>query len=136
MKFDKLFGIAAIIFAMGYFMQSLPFAQAFPQGPNVGLGSNPYESFTGSIHDSNGNRTLLTVPSDQIFIVTTCVTNTNYINLNENSNTMIDGHSGACSGGALKDGNGHLVISSGSTLDVISTYGTRYYYIEGYYAQP
>ena len=136
MKIDTLFGIAAIIFALGYFINSLPDAQAFPQGPSVGMGSNPYESFTGSIHDNNGNVNLLTVPSDQIFIVTTCITNTSYINLTENSNVIIDGNSGGCSGGALFTGNGHLVISSNSSLGVRSTYGTRYYYIEGYYAQP
>lgn len=136
MKIDKLFGVAAIICSLGYFMRSLPFAQAFPQGPNLSLGANPYMSFTGSIDQSVGNRTLLTVPSDQIFIVTTCVANSAYIDLKQNNDTIITGSSNGCTTGALHDGNGHLVISSGSDLKVLSTYGTRYYYIEGYYAQP
>lgn len=131
--YKNYFGIAAILFGAGYFIQSLPFAQAFPQGPNVSMSANPYESFTGS---TSGTVDLLTVPNDQIFIVTTCVSNSSYVDLKENNDTIITGSSSGCMSGALHDGNGHLVIASGSTLKVQSTYGTRYYYIEGYYAHP
>jgi len=60
----QLFGIAAIIMALGYFMRSFQPAQAF-NGPTVSLGSNPLVSFAGK-----GNATLITVPLDRDMVLT------------------------------------------------------------------
>lgn len=137
------FGIAAILFGAGYFVQSLPFAQAYPQGPSVGMGAVPYKSFSGDIQNAT-TITLLTVPSDQVFIVTTCIATSNYINLKEDSTVVLEGGSGACSGDvngnttSYREGLGHLTIPSGTTLTVTNSHGSYSYayHVEGYYAQP
>ena len=141
MKIDKLFGIAAIIFSSGYFLRSMPFAQAY-QGPAVGMGSVPYESFTGSL-SSNITATLFTVPADKVFVVTTCITNSSHFYLKEDGNDVLMGASQACGGDSygtttsFRTGNAHLIINGGSALEIWQNSGqTRNYYIEGYYAQP
>jgi hypothetical protein len=47
MDYRNLFGIAAIILSSAVFVQSLNSANAFPQGANVSLGSNPIEHHYG-----------------------------------------------------------------------------------------
>ena len=57
-----LFGIASIIFAIACLISSIGDSFAYPQGPNVSLGSNPIVSI-----DCNGG---YTVPSNADLIVT------------------------------------------------------------------
>ena len=69
MDYRNLFGIAAIILSGAVFVHSLKSANAFPQGPNVSMGSNPIENF----HHQNCNSnwpTILTNSSSQAFIIT------------------------------------------------------------------
>ena len=134
------FGIASIIFASACLIWSIGQATAFPQGPNVGVGTVPYESFTGTIHYNDGNVVLLTVPSDRVFIVTTCMSNNGYFDIKENGTTRVYKDTSFCSSSyatSFTTGNASLVISSNSTLEVgTDSSSTIYYYIEGYYAQP
>ena len=138
-NYKKLFGLASILFGIGFIIQSLSFAQAY-QGPTVGMGSAPYESFSGTI-SNNQTKTLLTIPANSIFIVTTCITNNTNVDIVKDSSLVLDGGSGACSSSpttSFRSGNGHLIIDSNSILKIdngncCSSYE---YYIEGYYAQP
>ena len=155
MKIDKLFGIAAIISSLGYFMSSLPSAEAYPQGPSVSLGSNPIFSMGG---DSSG--TLLTVPSDQSIVVSDVVlgasgTNnythacTGIVNILNNSGTILASFrlssdtspyysSQSNMAGQLSHqfGSGILVQPNDSLMIDISGDCTVSYTISGYYVQP
>ena len=75
MDYRNLFGIAAIILSGAVFIHSLKSANAFPQGPNVSIGSNPLFSFGGTV--SNGTTTVFAAPSDQMMIVTDLILSTN-----------------------------------------------------------
>ena len=68
MDYRNLLGTAAIILSGAVFVHSLSSANAFPQGPNLSLGSNPVFSFGGTV--SNGTSTLFSAPADQIMVVT------------------------------------------------------------------
>lgn len=155
MKFDKLFGIAAIIFALGYFMSSLPSAEAYPQGPSVSLGSNPIFSMGG---DSSG--TLLTVPSDQSIVISDVVLGasgsgsnrnacTGVVNILNSSNTILasfrlssdtspyySSQSNIAGQLSHQFGSGILVQPNDSLSIDISGNCTINYTISGYYAQP
>ena len=61
-----LFGAAAIIFSTGYFVRSFQPAQAFPQGPNVSMGSNPIAAFSDWCN--NGAPTITTTGNDTLII--------------------------------------------------------------------
>ena len=58
-----LFAIATIIFATGYFFRSFQPAQAYPQGPNVSLGSNPIVAFSSTC---TSNNTTITTTGNEI----------------------------------------------------------------------
>ena len=135
----KQFGLASILFGIGFIIQSLPFAQAY-QGPNVGMGSAPYESFSGTINNNQTN-TLLTIPANSIFIVTTCITNSTNVDLIKDSSIVLEGGSGVCASSpttSFRSGNGHLIIDGNSILQIDNSNccNNYQYYIEGYYAQP
>ena len=138
MKTEKLFGIAAIIFACGYFVRSLPFAKAQPVGPNTSYGSNPIENFYGN---NNGTVTLA-VDSSKNFIITTAFSN------NQNCTLKINGtavnYSGTNAGyynplllnydyrknSVFTLGMAKLKVPTGQTVTVNNC---ETYYIEGYY---
>ena len=67
MDYRNIFGIAAVIFATGYLVRSFQPANAFPQGPNVSMGSNPIFS-----RSANGysNVTVFTNNTSNLAIVT------------------------------------------------------------------
>ena len=44
MDHRTILAFAAVIFAAGYFVRSFQPANAFPQGPNVSIGSNPIDN--------------------------------------------------------------------------------------------
>jgi len=58
-----IFSISSLIFALGFLISSIGDSFAYPQGPNISMGSNPIVSF-----DCNGNG--YTVPSTSDYIMT------------------------------------------------------------------
>ena len=60
---NTLFGIASIIFGIAALVWSIGDSFAYPQGPNVSLGSNPIVSF-------NCNSGGYTIPSNSDYIIT------------------------------------------------------------------
>ena len=132
MDYRNLFGIAAIILSGAVFVHSLKSANAFPQGPNVSMGSNPYESFYG-----NANTASHTFQND--FIITTIISNSS------GCSPLIDGNSLSI-GNSIQNifhydyryptpspfvtGNANFKISAGSTV-TFSSCGT--YHMEGYH---
>ena len=133
------FGIASIIFSSACLIWSIGQATAIPMGPSVSTGSIPYESFSNSIPNSSV-QTLLTVPADKVFIVTTCIDYRGALSIEEDSSSMLNNYTYAClytNASSFTQGNAHLIINSNSSLNVRNNSGyTSYYYIEGYYAQP
>ena len=67
MDHRQLFGFAAIILSSAVFIHTLKSANALPQGPNVSLGSNPIQSWAGSINN-NGWHTIDSFQND--FVIT------------------------------------------------------------------
>ncbi len=114
-------------------------AYADPSIQSVNQAQNPYRSFSGSL-SANSQLDLLTIPSDQIFIVTTCINNESYMHIRQDSTIKLQRLSYACYRGnstAFTQGNAHLVIDSGTVLNIQTSHnGTVYYYIEGYFAKP
>jgi hypothetical protein len=84
MDYRNIFGIAAVIFATGYLIRSFQPANAFPQGPNVSMGSNPIESFTVNCSWTS----IFNNTSNQTFIITDIVVRSSGITayLRENNN--------------------------------------------------
>ena len=69
MDYRKILSFAAVIFSTGYFVRSFQPANAFPQGSNVGTGSNPVVNF----YESGSNSSTITLDQTQDFIITTIV---------------------------------------------------------------
>ena len=133
MDYRNILALAAVIFAAGYFVRSFQPAYAFPQGPNVSIGSNPIENFYG-----NANQTGSLTFQDN-FILTTLISST------DSCAPKIDGtafHTGSGSinmfyyryayfhPSPFSAGTAKLHIPSGS---VLSLNNCSNYYIEGYY---
>ncbi|MAA79391.1 MAG: hypothetical protein CL916_09035 [Deltaproteobacteria bacterium] len=114
-------------------------AFADPNIQSVNQGQNPYRSFSGSIA-AGSQLDLLTIPNDQVFVVTTCITNEAYMHIRQDSIIKLQRLSYACYRGnstAFTQGKAHLVIDSGSVLNIqTSNNSTVYYYIEGYFSKP
>ena len=66
----KLFGISAVLMSASVFVHSLNTANAFPQGPNISLGSNPIYSISASCNNAS---TMYTNNTTQTFIITDVV---------------------------------------------------------------
>ena len=114
-------------------------AYAGPHIQAVNNGQIPYQSFSGSINAST-QQDLLTIPSDQVFVVTTCITNNNYMDIRQDGTIKLERRTSACQhsyGTAFTTGNAHLIIDSGTVLNIkTSGNGSVYYYIEGFFAKP
>ena len=67
MDYRNILATGFLLLCGAVFVQSLKSANAFPQGPNVSMGSNPIESWSGQI-GSDGWYTLDTFQDD--FIIT------------------------------------------------------------------
>ena len=152
MDHRTLFGIATVLLSGAIFLHSLNSATAsMPVG--MQHGQFPYQHFTecdlsgaspnggqGCV-PSTGVHTLLTVPSDRIFVITGAVSSYSYACFFENdglplvSYDFLEGNSNRSkAAGPLISGNAHYTIDAGSTLDVnIGTTSCRFY-IEGYFA--
>lgn len=107
-----------------------------PFDPRQGTSSTsfPYTSFTGTL-TSYQEQSLLTVPSDKVFIVTNGIIDQQAVDLYADSQVILNGSSGIFSD--RPSGDLHLVINSTSILKIKSQTGTTAsYYLEGYYAEP
>ena len=133
MDYRNLLAFAAILLSGAVFVHSLSAANAFPQGPNVSMGSNPIENFYGSAG------TVGSITFQQDFILTTFISNSSYCN------PKIDGvifHTGSSSNNlffyrydnptnsVFTVGNATLKIQSGASLSLASCGD---FFIAGYY---
>lgn len=62
--YKQLFGFAAILFGIGFILQSILPANAIPMGPNVSLGTNPVFSthatgYSGTLFTNNTSSTVI-----------------------------------------------------------------------------
>ena len=116
----RLFGIAAIIASIAYLISSIGNSFAYPQGPNVSLGSNPIVSF----YCASGN-VAYTVPSGQSLVITDFIGVSNYpyftLSTGESLN-MVDGTYSSRTGYKLTGGTS---ITCGSGSMVVSGYLTH-----------
>ena len=118
----NLFGISALMASVALLIWSIGETFAYPQEPNVSLGSNPVVSFMC-------NSTPYIVPSNMDLIITDLVGTSGYdavVNANGTSITMFHAWSG---------GNGYHTFASGYTADAgTSITCSRNVYIGGYLA--
>ena len=153
MDYRNLFGIAALFLSGSVFLHSLNAANAFPQGPNISLGSNPIENLHGMVSISSGGNyaNIWTNNTAHDLIITTAMLAENCQLALDNQNifTYIDsqlfrnrGYAGGSGydfvGSPFLTGNAAFKIPIGSTLQVYSNSNnvSCYYYIESYYTQP
>ena len=131
-----LFGISALIMSIAALIWSIGETFAYPQGPNVSLGSNPI--VTISCHNSNGHpdypntSNQYTVPQGVKYIVTDIATShgTQGLAININNYTIFsDYRYGTNMGGFVQLQSG-LTISAGDQV-----YCSGYGFISGYLAQ-
>ena len=136
MDYRNILAFGFVLLCGAVFVQSFNFANAYPQGPNISLGSNPVENFYGSA-SSLGS---LTFQND--FIVTTLLSNST------SCNPTIDGVSFFTGTGTnsiffyrytdsanspFTTGNATLKIQAGSSLSLGSCGDVH---ISGYYVHP
>ena len=67
--YRQLFGVAAILFAIGFILQSIMPARAIPIGPSVSLGANP----VFAVHTSGSSGTLFTNNTSSSAVITDLV---------------------------------------------------------------
>ena len=131
MDYRNLFGIGFIILSLGYFVRSFQPANAFPQGPNISLGSNPIAAFNQSC--GNSTPTILST-TNNIFIITDILINDGYST--DGVQFKLNGSNWIALGedieATLQSG---LPIPVNSTLSCYSYYG-RDVVISGYYTHP
>ncbi len=133
--YRQLFGLATVLFAVGFILQSIMPAGANPSGPSISFGSNPYKSMYVT---SAG--TLFSTSSSETFIITTLMTKTasncmfqiNGAQAFDNEWTY-NNHSYSINSAAL--GNLHYVVEPNSTLSISGGACSNGFYIEGYYVQ-
>ena len=132
MDYRNIFAVAAVIFASGYFVRSFQSAYAFPQGPNVSLGSNPISSFTGMC-DSNTSNQLMSTGND-VFIITDVVVGDG--SYSYNADLQINGSAFVTfAENSSQSYSTGFMVGSNSTVSCFSHYSKRIT-INGYYAQP
>lgn len=85
-----LLAYATCIFAISFFLHSITTANAYPNGTNISMGSNPNFSFYSQ--NCTSNETVTTVPVDQVLIITDVISAINYdsdtVTLSTNSTTL------------------------------------------------
>ena len=142
----NLFGIAAVISSVGFLIWSIGQATAFPQGPNVSLGSNPLESFYGSIVGQTASEVqVFSNTSGQDFIITSlqriptspsgqnCAWNIDGGNFTYTSFSSFTYNASLDSVNPL-----NLVLHDGQVLSMYKTSSSQpcWYFVSGYYAHP
>ena len=147
MDYRNILAVAAVIFALGTLVQSLQNAYAFPQGPNVGTGFNPIENFYGAVAltgrstGGSGLHTVFVNSTDQDFILTQFLSNSDNCTLSIDGSTIFSHYSSIYGTSSVSATNftGTLKIASGSTTSIANlANGTLNctYYIEGFYVRP
>lgn len=111
----RLIGIAAIIAAIAYLFSSIADTFAYPQGPNVSLGSNPIVSF----YCASGT-VAYTVPAGQSLIMTDFIgvssypyislSSGEYLNFSDGTHTLMTGYK-VSAGTTITCGSGSMAIS-------------------------
>ena len=141
MDYKNTLAIAAVIMASGFFVRSFQTANAFPQGPNTSLGSNPIFS----AYTNNCPETVTTVPNDLILVITDIVMSSNStqtVTLKTSNGGILGSFKQTyrTGNGMILEGRHHslnsgIVVPAGEDLilDNCSTDGAT---ISGYYAQP
>ena len=119
MTFNKnLFGIAAVIMALGFFVRSFQQAHAV-SGPSVSLGSNPIKSWGYDVTASS-NKTVETFTSD--FVVTDFSvapynsTNCKLALTTQNTGVLAVGAASAQTGNYVANLRSGIKIATGETL--------------------
>ena len=67
MDYRNILAVGFVILCATIFVRTLNSANALPQGPNISLATNPYKSFSGNFSVNQSPKTLLTVPTGQVF---------------------------------------------------------------------
>jgi hypothetical protein len=129
--YKRLFGIAAILFGIGFILQSIMPAKANPTGPSVGYGSNPWKSF---YVESPG--TLFSTSSSEVFIITTMISGGGtcyfYIDgVRAIHQDMTQRQYGTSAARSL-----HYVVEPSSTISIDGQSCNFGFYLDGYYTQP
>ena len=118
----NIFGVSTLIASIALLIWSIGETFAYPQGPNVSLGSNPVVSF-------QCNSTPYVVPSNMDLIITDLVAESGYdsvVSVNGTTLTIFHAWSG---------GNGYHSFASGYKADAgSSVVCSRNLYISGYFA--
>lgn len=128
---NHFFGIAAIIASTALLFSSFKTASAYPNGPNVSLGSNPIEA---AQIDCNSQEQTLFANGNDAFIITDLIVSDGYstggVDLKLNGNTwMAFGENVVI---AFESG---IPIPPNATISCTTYYG-RSVTITGYYAHP
>ena len=135
MDYRNILAFAAVIFASGYFFRSFQPVYAYPQGPNVSIGSNPIENFYGNVSQTGSitfqdNFIVTGFMSDNYGCNPSIVGNSKIYNAT-GIQTNVFYHRNVDPGNSLfTSGRAMLKIPAGSTL---SLGNCNNYYIQGYY---
>ena len=134
--YRNLFGIAAILGAVGYLINAFPNAQAQSLGPVVSAGEAPWVSFTGEILPGD-TETIYTVPSDQVFVLTGMCASETRVNVYEDSTVKIRGEAYEADCGSTERNSAHVVFAAGSEVNLECTpHNASIYFVQGYLAHP
>ena len=139
------FGLSTLLASVALLIWSIGETFAFPQGPNVSMGSSPYESLYGGIsQSSSGNNPILVNTSGYDFLVTVLNvtgggTSDCYWRIN---NVNVDHFQNSGNYPQNPNFNGivplNLIVPDGETLALYksSSYiSPCHYYVSGHYIQ-
>ena len=145
MDYRNIMAMAAVIFACGYLIRSFQPANAYPQGPNVSLGSNPIESWAGKF-SSSMVYTIGTVSTSFVITDFTIQGSGSYceVQLSSSSSSLttsdvlLTAYYGTNNSAGNLHWNGNfetgIAIPSGTTIYAhVARNGGCYYNISGYY---
>ena len=121
---------AVLVASVGYAFQSLQQASAYPQGPNVGMGSNPIEAFSFTC---SGSSPQAFTTGNELFIITDVIVGdgagTGNATLILNGNDWLP-----FSEMSIESFNSGYPVPPNSTLNCIAYY-TKQMAVSGYYAR-
>ena len=140
MDYRNILAFAGLIAASGYFVQSLQSANAYPQGANISLGSNPIESVYENRGSGSGTQAVFSNTSGQDFVITNLsVPDNNHCRWILNGVTLNYGV-GSTSHSTTVSLNYpvNIVIHDGETLSLNKIYPNHacMLYMSGYYVHP
>jgi hypothetical protein len=125
MDYRNILAFSILILTLGYTWSNFQAANAFPQGPNVSMGSNPINQ-AYKYCNALTNEAMLTNSSSQDFIVTDIIVT------NGTADILIDGNTIINVSGHIAFQTG-LKILSGSTVSCTDTGSYPRVTITGYY---